>query len=151
MIGKIVGVIFLIIGLIAMAIGAGLAEEGYFDNLLIPGALLCLIAVLYMLFHWMGKSGVAKREKEEDLYEIALEEYESKNRDKGLYAVLFTKKGGNENKTKAAYIKERVKQFQDEDEIERQNSPPSGVRLPLIVGAILILILIYVAFFVDSW
>ena len=43
-----------------------------------------------------------------DVYQYAAEEIESGNIDKGLWARLFSEADGDENRTRARYIKERV-------------------------------------------
>ena len=43
-----------------------------------------------------------------DSWEAAAHEYESENRDKGLWAELYAKNQGDENRTKAAYIRRRA-------------------------------------------
>ncbi len=50
-----------------------------------------------------------KNGNENEAYLCALEEYESEKRDKALWAKSFALSGGDENKTKSHYIKERAK------------------------------------------
>jgi hypothetical protein len=49
-----------------------------------------------------------KAKGEYDSWEAAAHEYESENRDKGLWAELYAKNKGDENRTKADYIRQRA-------------------------------------------
>ena len=55
---------------------------------------------------------------EEELWEIAIEEYDSSARKKGLYAKIYAQRNGDESTIKADYIKERYEQLKA-DEIEK--------------------------------
>ena len=58
---------------------------------------------------------------EEEFYELAYEEIESGNLKKGLWARAFSETEGDENKTKALYIKYRFDQIKEgHKEIERE-------------------------------
>ena len=58
---------------------------------------------------------------EEEFYELAYEEIESGNLKKGLWAKSFSEAEGDENKTKALYIKYRFDQIKEgHKEIERE-------------------------------
>jgi RNA polymerase primary sigma factor len=48
---------------------------------------------------------------DDSLWATALEEYESQTRRPGLFARLFAEANGDEAKTKAAYLRERVKEL----------------------------------------
>ncbi|MDC0039086.1 hypothetical protein OAJ78_05445 [Gammaproteobacteria bacterium] len=71
----------------------------------------------------------------DDLYEKAWAELEAKDIQQGLWARLWAENDGDETKTKAAYLKERVKQLQESSKTEEapasspstsQSSPPSS-------------------------
>ena len=71
----------------------------------------------------------------DDLYEKAWAELEAKDIQQGLWARLWAENDGDETKTKAAYLKERVKQLQELAKTEEapasspstsQSSPPSS-------------------------
>lgn len=49
-----------------------------------------------------------KAKGEYDSWEAAAHEYESENRDKGLWAELYAKNKGDEKRTKADYIRQRA-------------------------------------------
>ena len=51
---------------------------------------------------------------DDDLWTLALEEFESKSRIKGLYAKLYTQNDGNEQLIKSQYLKERYEQLRQE-------------------------------------
>lgn len=65
----------------------------------------------------------ASEKKEEELWELALNEFESANRKNGLYAKLFSLHNGDEKKIKSSYIKERFEQLKIEqvEKNEKQN------------------------------
>ena len=54
------------------------------------------------------------------LYAQVWREVESKNVDEGLWARLWAENRGHEEKTKAAYLNERVKQLQEEGILKRR-------------------------------
>ena len=58
----------------------------------------------------------------DDLYEKAWAELEAKDIQQGLWARLWAENDGDETKTKAAYLKERVKQLQESD--KTAEAPP---------------------------
>jgi len=59
------------------------------------------------------------KKNDEELWETAIEEYDSPMRKKGLYAKIYSQKNGNESLVKAEYIKERFEKLKEE-EIERR-------------------------------
>jgi len=66
----------------------------------------------------MSHNKIDKKEtnkSEEDLWELAYNEYNSENRKKGLYAKLLSQHEGDENKIKSSYIKERFEQLKAEE------------------------------------
>jgi hypothetical protein len=52
---------------------------------------------------------------DEDFWELALNEFESENRKKGLYAKLYSLHTGDEAKIKSEYMHERYSQLKEED------------------------------------
>ena len=52
--------------------------------------------------------------KEEEIWEKVLDEYDSAERKKGLYAKLYAEFDGDESKVKAQYLKTRVAQAKEE-------------------------------------
>jgi hypothetical protein len=58
---------------------------------------------------------------DELLWEIAIEEFDSGARKKGLYAKIYAQKNGDESSIKAAYINERFAQLKEE-ETEKNNT-----------------------------
>jgi hypothetical protein len=54
---------------------------------------------------------VTQNEISDDVYLLALNEYESENRDKALYARLFAENDGKEEIVKAKYIRHRVQKM----------------------------------------
>ena len=52
---------------------------------------------------------------DEYLWEIAIEEYDTPARKKGLYAKIYAKQNGDESKIKSEYIKERYEQLKAEE------------------------------------
>jgi uncharacterized RDD family membrane protein YckC len=61
-----------------------------------------------------GYSSSTVTKNDDALWEIAIEEYDSSLRKKGLYAKIFAQKNGNESLIKAEYIKERFEQLKKE-------------------------------------
>jgi hypothetical protein len=57
---------------------------------------------------------------DDKLYEIAMEEIENNNVQKGLYARAFSQSEGDKDKTDALYIKFRVQSLQDELVLEAE-------------------------------
>lgn len=57
---------------------------------------------------------------DDDFWEDALNEFESENRKKGLYAKLYSLHTGDEAKIKSAYMQERHLQIKEEEEIKKQ-------------------------------
>ena len=66
-----------------------------------------------------NNSTLSPKKNDEELWEAAIEEYDSPMRKKGLYAKIYSQKNGNESLVKAEYIKERFEQLKEE-EIERR-------------------------------
>jgi hypothetical protein len=68
------------------------------------------------------------------LYVQVWREIESKNVDEGLWARLWAANKGDEEKTKTAYLNERVKQLQEEAKAEETalpvSSPSAGLSSP---------------------
>jgi hypothetical protein len=65
----------------------------------------------------------------DDNYARALQEYDSGDRQQGLYARLYADSHGNDNKTRANYLQIRARQLHSKTE------QPSSARLPTVVGA----------------
>jgi hypothetical protein len=55
---------------------------------------------------------------ENDLWEMALNEFEGDERKKGLWAKLYAENDGDESKIKVMYLKTRVKELKDEAELK---------------------------------
>jgi len=99
----------------------------YWVSMWVPGGYI--IALIYLLirkgtrganqfgdepqFHWFGldKIFVIFNSDDDVFYQQAYEEFENGQMDKGLWARLFAQSGGDENKAKAQYIKNRVQQL----------------------------------------
>lgn len=58
------------------------------------------------------KTGIESEFHDEEFYRLALQEIESGDTQKGLWAKCFADSEGNENKAKARYLKKRVRQLQ---------------------------------------
>lgn len=63
------------------------------------------------------KSELIRNEDEDKFWEMALMEYDGKERNNGLWARLFTQYHGDEKKIKIAYIEERAKRLINERNI----------------------------------
>ena len=97
-----------------------IAEEFRDPSEFFIACLMVLWGVLNIIFiwGWKPKYSVSRRRRassseKQQLYARVWSELESNNVDKGLWAQLWSKNRGNEEKTKAAYIKKRVRRLLD--------------------------------------
>ena len=73
------------------------------------------------IFDKPKKIAIESRRFQEKLYEVALEDFETGEIKKGLYAKALSMADGNEEKAKGIYLKLRVKSIMDDIESERIN------------------------------
>ena len=74
------------------------------------------------IFDKVKKTTINSRRYEEKLYEVALEEVESGEIRKGLYAKALSKADGDKEKADGIYLKLRVQSILDDIESEQINS-----------------------------
>lgn len=80
-------------------------------------------------------SKTLSKEQTDVLYERAWGELNGGNLESGLWARLLAENNGNEEKTKGAYLKERVKQLQESDKAEETPANTSSTSQPSPVPA----------------
>jgi formylglycine-generating enzyme required for sulfatase activity/uncharacterized membrane protein YhaH (DUF805 family) len=102
----------------------------------------------------IGSPSTVSRSDDDALYQKAYEELENGQIEKALWAKIFTQCGGNENKAKAVYIRNRVEHLkstnqQEEKDVADANSPnlqkaesedanPTGIWL-ISLGVVIVL------------
>ena len=93
---------------------------GLSDDVVVERSVPTLWSVLNIIFIWGWKPKYSvswqrrlSSSEKQQLYARVRSELESNNVDKGLWTQLWSKNKGNEEKTKAAYIKSRVSQLLD--------------------------------------
>lgn len=59
----------------------------------------------------LNSEALTSQSTEEDIWAFASNEMNSRNRNEGLWAMCFASADGNEDKTKASYLKQRVEQL----------------------------------------
>ena len=90
-----------------------------------------------------------------DTYAEAMNEFESKNIQKGLWAKSFANANGDENKAKAFYLQERSVEIQKSKNIKNvvslDSQKPKNDNI-LILGSILVVVLIFVGlYFIKNY
>ena len=133
-----------------IAINAAQRGTGVALLLSIPVALILLVG---LVLRWFRR--VNPPRPDDKLFEAAALELEGGGMNKGLWARLYSKHGGDESKTRAAYILERAKALAEvqvstpvvEKKSQVQKSMPSQVQEPVppgvyIVGFTILLVLI---------
>lgn len=149
-------ILFLVLASVGVIVWFQLVRESsvtsIFDGRTVPGTIagFFFFWALWRM-EWKRRRRAKKKieqytsdDPDNELFQMALEEYESPDRDQALYARLFTANEGNNNKTKAAYIGIRVEELQEKTSSEQDTTRRGGVLL--VIALIVVVAVIFFAY-----